>query len=147
MVRNLAMVCLLTLAGLLPDSACATPPCVPAEGSKLPKAFEQYVQDGHAVTPSGGIYFADRGTGQLYLRRDAAGPGATTELVSLTAPSERGRLVGFSDLCASFVAAGLALLGGLVYSGAGVTALALAAAGLAVVPGLWLAARPKPAVA
>ena len=51
---------------------------------------------------------------------------ATTELVSLTAPSERGRLVGFSDLCASFVAAGLALLGGLVYSGAGVTALALA---------------------
>jgi len=69
---------------------------------------------------------------------------ATTELVSLTAPSERGRLVGFSDLCASFVAAGLALLGGLVYSGAGVTALALAAAGLAAVPGFWLAARPKP---
>jgi MFS family permease len=68
---------------------------------------------------------------------------ATTELVSLTAPSERGRLVGFSDLCASFVAAGLALLGGLVYSGAGVTALALAAAALAAIPGLWLASRPK----
>jgi MFS family permease len=68
---------------------------------------------------------------------------ATTELVSLTAPSERGRLVGFSDLCASFAAAGLALLGGLVYSGAGVTALALAAAALAAGPGLWLAARPK----
>jgi MFS family permease len=72
---------------------------------------------------------------------------ATTELVSLTAPSERGRLVGFSDLCASFVAAGLALLGGLVYSGAGVTALALAAAALAAIPGFWLAARPKPIVA
>jgi len=72
---------------------------------------------------------------------------ATTELVSLTAPSERGRLVGFSDLCASFVAAGLALLGGLVYSGAGVTALALAAAGLAAGPAVWLAARPKPAAA
>jgi MFS family permease len=71
---------------------------------------------------------------------------ATTELVSLTAPSERGRLVGFSDLCASFVAAGLALLGGLVYSGAGVTALALAAAALAAIPGFWLAARPKPAL-
>ena len=68
---------------------------------------------------------------------------ATTELVSLTAPSERGRLVGFSDLCASFVAAGLALLGGLVYSGAGVTALALAAAALAAGPAVWLAARPK----
>ena len=72
---------------------------------------------------------------------------ATTELVSLTAPSERGRLVGFSDLCASFVAAGLALLGGLVYSGAGVTALALAAAALAAGPAVWLAARPKPAAA
>jgi MFS family permease len=71
---------------------------------------------------------------------------ATTELVSLTAPSERGRLVGFSDLCASFVAAGLALLGGLVYSGAGVTALALAAAALAAGPAVWLAARPKPAL-
>jgi MFS family permease len=72
---------------------------------------------------------------------------ATTQLVSLTAPSERGRLVGFSDLCASFVAAGLALLGGLVYSGAGVTALALAAAALAAIPGLWLAARPKTVLA
>jgi len=41
-------------------------------------------------------------------------------------------------------AAELALLGGLVYSGAGVTALALAAAGLAAIPALWLAARPKP---
>ena len=43
-----------------------------------------------------------------------------------------------------FTAAALALLGGLVYSGAGVTALALAAAALAGVPGLWLAARPRP---
>jgi MFS family permease len=59
-------------------------------------------------------------------------------------PAERGRLVGFSDLCASFVAAALALLGGVVYSGAGVTALALTAAALAAIPGLWLAARPKP---
>jgi len=72
---------------------------------------------------------------------------ATTELVSLTAPSERGRLVGFGDLCASLVAAGLALLGGLVYSGIGVTALALSAAALAAMPGLWLASRPKPALA
>jgi MFS family permease len=70
---------------------------------------------------------------------------ATTELVELTSPSERGRLVGFSDLCASLVAAALALLGGLVYSGAGVTALALAAAALAALPALWLAGRPAPA--
>jgi MFS family permease len=68
---------------------------------------------------------------------------ATTELVSLTSPSERGRLVGFSDLCASLTAAVLALLGGLVYSGYGVVALALSAAALAALPALWLA-RPAP---
>jgi hypothetical protein len=72
----------LTLAGLLPNSACASAPCVPAEGSKLPAAFKDYVQDGHVVTPSGDIYFTDLATGQLYLRRDPAGPGASTELVS-----------------------------------------------------------------
>jgi MFS family permease len=69
---------------------------------------------------------------------------ATAELVSLTAPAERGRLVGFSDLCANFVAASLALLGGVVYTGAGVAALALSAAALAALPALWLAARPAP---
>jgi MFS family permease len=69
---------------------------------------------------------------------------ATTELVALTSPSERGRLIGFSDLSANLVAAALALLGGLVYSGAGVGALALSAAALAALPALWLAARPAP---
>ncbi len=72
----------LTLAGLLPDSACGSPPCVPASGSEAPAAFEGYVQDGHVVSPSGDVYFTDVGTGQLYLRRDAAGPGATTVQVS-----------------------------------------------------------------
>lgn len=67
---------------------------------------------------------------------------ATTELVQLSLPSERGRLVGFTDVCASLVAAGLALLGGLVYTAAGVAALALGAAALAALPALWLAARP-----
>lgn len=70
---------------------------------------------------------------------------ATTELVQLTSSSERGRLVGFSDLCASLVAASLALLGGLVYTGVGVAALALSAAALAALPALWLAVRPVPA--
>jgi hypothetical protein len=78
----------LTLAGLLPDSACATPPCVPAQGSKLPAAFERYVQDGHVVSPNGDIYFTDGGTGKLYLRRDSAGPGAATELVSASQKTE-----------------------------------------------------------
>jgi MFS family permease len=72
---------------------------------------------------------------------------ATTELVALTAPSERGRLVGFSDLLASFTAAGLALTGGLVYSASGAVALSLAAAALAALPALWLAIRRVPAAA
>jgi len=69
---------------------------------------------------------------------------ATTELVSLSAPSERGRLVGFGDLLASFTAATLALLGGVVYTGGGVTALALAATACAALPAIWLASRPAP---
>jgi hypothetical protein len=71
---------------------------------------------------------------------------ATTELVALTSPSERGRLVGFTDLLAGFTAAALALLGGLVYSADGVVALSLAAAALAALPALWLALRPVPRV-
>ena len=67
---------------------------------------------------------------------------ATTQLIALTAPSERGRLVGFSDLLASVVAAALALLGGLVYTGGGAAALALAAAALAFLPAVWLTVRP-----
>jgi MFS family permease len=72
---------------------------------------------------------------------------ATTELVALSSPSERGRLVGFTDLLASFTAAALALLGGLVYSASGPLALSLAAAALAAGPALWLAIRPAPRVA
>jgi MFS family permease len=69
---------------------------------------------------------------------------ATTELVSLTTPQERGRIVGFADLLAAFTAAGLALLGGAVYTAAGVAALGFGAAALAAVPALWIAARPRP---
>ncbi len=53
---------------------------------------------------------------------------ATTELVSLAAPSERGRLVGFSDLLSSSIGAALALGGGALYSAAGSVPLAEAAA-------------------
>lgn len=74
--------------------------------------------------------------------------GATTELVSLASPSERGRLVGFSDLSSSLVAAALALLGGLVYTAGGAASLAISAAALAAIPALYLAARrPSPRVA
>jgi MFS family permease len=67
---------------------------------------------------------------------------STTQLVDLATPSERGRLVGLSDLLSSGTGALLALGGGVVYSAAGSTALALVATGLAVVPAVWVAAVP-----
>jgi MFS family permease len=59
---------------------------------------------------------------------------ATTELVSLVAPSERGRLIGFSDLLSSFAGAALALGGGIVYTAGGSVPLAVLAAALAAAP-------------
>jgi MFS family permease len=65
---------------------------------------------------------------------------ATTDLVDLAGPSERGRLIGFTDLVSSFVGAALALGGGLVYADAGGSVpLALVATGLAVFSAAWVA--------
>jgi MFS family permease len=66
---------------------------------------------------------------------------ATTELVSLSAPSERGRLVGFTDLLSSLTGASLALVGGVVYSESGTAALAIGATVLVVIPALWILLR------
>jgi MFS family permease len=67
---------------------------------------------------------------------------ATTELIGISAASERGRLIGFVDLCSALIAACLALVGGLVYTAGGATALGLAAAAIAAMPAAWLAVRP-----
>jgi len=72
---------------------------------------------------------------------------ATTELVSLAAPSERGRLVGFSDLLSSAFGAALALGGGAIYSDHGVLPLAALAAALAALPAIWLTGRGTPSAA
>ncbi len=65
---------------------------------------------------------------------------ATTELVGLAGPAERGRLIGASDLLSSLFAAALALGWGGVYSGAGGSVpLALSAAGLAGLAAAWVA--------
>jgi MFS family permease len=65
---------------------------------------------------------------------------ATTELVDLAGASERGRLVGATDLLSSLTAAALALGWGVVYSGAGGSVpLALSAAGLAFLAAAWVA--------
>lgn len=65
---------------------------------------------------------------------------ATTELVGLAGPAERGRLIGATDLLSSLFAAALALGWGGVYSGAGGSVpLALSAAGLAGLAAAWVA--------
>jgi MFS family permease len=67
---------------------------------------------------------------------------ASTELVSRAAPSERGRLVGFSDLCSSLSGAALALSGGVIYTAAGSASLAVFAAALAALPACWILLLP-----
>ncbi|MEA2386891.1 MAG: hypothetical protein QOJ22_1065 [Thermoleophilaceae bacterium] len=68
---------------------------------------------------------------------------ATTQLVSLTGPSERGRLVGFSDLTSSLAAAGIALGGGVIYTALGSVPLAVTAAVLAALPAFWIVLLPS----
>jgi len=65
---------------------------------------------------------------------------ATTELVDLAGPAERGRLIGATDLLSSFSGALLALAGGVVYTGAGgAVSLAVTATGLSVLGAAWVA--------
>ena len=76
---------------------------------------------------------------------------ATTELVDLAGPNERGRLVGLSDLLSSFGGAALALAGGVVYTGAGGSVpLAGVATGLSILACAWVAgnrlAQPEPVI-
>jgi MFS family permease len=73
---------------------------------------------------------------------------ASAHLSDVAAPSERGRLIGFTDLLSGFTGAGLALAGGAAYSAFGVLAIALGAMLIAVAPiPLMLARRAQPAVA
>jgi MFS family permease len=73
---------------------------------------------------------------------------ASAELVTHAAPVERGKLVGFTDLAAGLLAAGLALLGGAAYSEWGVIAVSIGATVAVVAPALviFLGGRPRPAL-
>jgi MFS family permease len=72
---------------------------------------------------------------------------ASAELVTLAAPVERGRLVGFTDLVAGLTAAALALLGGVAYSELGVVALSVATTVAVIGPALVIAFSRRTAVA
>jgi MFS family permease len=63
---------------------------------------------------------------------------ATAQLVDATAPAERGRILGFSDLLSALLGAGLALLGGYALDAIGVAALAIGATAIVAAPILWL---------
>jgi MFS family permease len=52
---------------------------------------------------------------------------ATAQMADHTSPAERGKLLGFNDQLAAFLAAGLALLGGYALDAIGVAALAIGA--------------------
>jgi len=63
---------------------------------------------------------------------------ATSELVDHAALSERGRLVGFSDLLSGFTGATLAVLGGVAYNGVGVEAVAVGGTLAVALPALLI---------
>src|SRR6266508_1202647 len=67
---------------------------------------------------------------------------ASAQLADRTSPAERGKLLGFNDLLASFLGAGLALLGGYALDAIGVAALAIGATVIVVAP-IVLIARPR----
>lgn len=67
---------------------------------------------------------------------------ATAQMADRTSPAERGRLLGFNDQLAAFLAAGLALLGGYALDVIGVAALAIGATVIVVSP-IILIARPR----
>lgn len=63
---------------------------------------------------------------------------ASAELVDRTRPFERGKLVGFNDLCSSLLSAALALIGGFLLSRYGPGVLAALSASIAIAPILWI---------
>jgi len=69
---------------------------------------------------------------------------ATSELVDLALPAERGRLIGFNDLLSGSTGAALALLGGLAYSHEGRNSVALGGAVAVALPALWIALSGSP---
>lgn len=65
---------------------------------------------------------------------------ATAILSEAASPSGRAGLLGFSDLIAGFTGAGLALIGGLGLATSGLTVVALGAAALPALAGIWIVA-------
>lgn len=70
---------------------------------------------------------------------------ATAQMADRTSPVERGKLLGFNDLIAALLAAGLALVGGYGLESEGVGALAVGATAIVISPVAWIMWRvPQP---
>ena len=63
---------------------------------------------------------------------------AASDLADLALPTERGKLIGFSDLLSSVTGAALALLGGVAITEVGIAALALGGTAFVALPALWI---------
>jgi len=63
---------------------------------------------------------------------------ATAELADRTVPVERGKILGFTDLCSGLLSAALALLGGLLLSAVGLTGLGVVGLAVAMAPTVWI---------
>ena len=101
-----------------------------------------------ALSTGGLVFFEDVGSTAVLLFGLGLGwnfsfVAATTALADCAAPHERGKLLGFNDLVASFVGAGFVLLGGYVLNEVGVNALALGSSVVALVPILFILATGR----
>ncbi|MDQ4042733.1 MAG: MFS transporter [Actinomycetota bacterium] len=63
---------------------------------------------------------------------------ATAELADRTVPVERGKILGFTDLCLGLLGATLTLLGGLILSAVGLLGLGVVGLAVAVGPTFWI---------
>jgi MFS family permease len=63
---------------------------------------------------------------------------STAQLADSSSPAERGKLLGFNDLCSALLGASFALLGGVALEALGVGALALGAAAIVLLPIFWI---------
>jgi len=66
---------------------------------------------------------------------------ATAELVDLTSPVERGKILGFNDLLSGLLGATLALLGGIVLAAIGLASLGVAGLILSIISVLLILKR------
>ncbi|MEO8717526.1 MAG: hypothetical protein ABI423_04830, partial [Burkholderiales bacterium] len=66
---------------------------------------------------------------------------ATAELADKTAPAERGKILGFTDLLTGLLSAVLVSLGGVALAALGLAGLAAAGLALTVAPALWIVRR------